>query len=228
MRQHSKRYRAAAARRDRQAALELPAAIALLKSLPGVKFDETVEIAIKLGIDPKQSDQMVRGSIALPRGIGKKKRVIVFAEGEKAEEALAAGAVEAGGADLAKKIEGGWFEFDVAVAVPAAMRFVGKLGKVLGPKGKMPSPKAGTVTENVALAVREFAAGKIEFRTDAGGNLHGPMGKRSFSAEDLRANIEAFLGHVRNLRPPTAKGNYIEAISLSTTMGPGIRVQVPG
>ncbi|MBN2491164.1 MAG: 50S ribosomal protein L1 [Planctomycetes bacterium] len=228
MRKHSKRYRAAAGKRDRRAALPLAEALALLKGMPAARFDETVEIALKLGIDPKQSDQMVRGAIALPKGIGKKKRVIVFAEGDKAEEALAAGAQAAGGPELAKKIEDGWLDFDVAIAVPAAMRFVGKLGKVLGPKGKMPSPKAGTVTDNVGLAVREFTAGKIEFRTDAGGNVHGPMGKKSFPVEDLRLNIEAFLGHVKSLRPPAAKGNYIENVSLSTTMGPGIRVQVPG
>jgi large subunit ribosomal protein L1 len=228
MRKRSKRYRAAAGKREGQTALELGEAIGVLKSMPGARFDETVEISIKLGIDPKQSDQMVRGAIALPKGIGKSKRVIVFAEGEKADEGLAAGAVEAGGPDLAKKIEDGWFDFDVAIAVPAAMRFVGKLGKILGPKGKMPSPKAGTVTENVELAVREFSAGKIEFRSDPGGNVHGPMGKRSFAPEDLRTNIQAFLDHIKSLRPAAAKGIYIQNISLSTSMGPGIRVQVPG
>jgi large subunit ribosomal protein L1 len=228
MRKRSKRYRAAATLRDLQQVLDLDEALKSLKKMEGVKFDETVEVSVKLGIDPKQSDQSVRGAIALPKGIGKTKRVIVFAEGDKAQEAIEAGAIEAGGPDLAKKIEGGWFDFDVAIAVPAAMRFVGKLGKLLGPKGKMPSPKAGTVTENVGDAVKEFAAGKIEFRNDTGGNVHGPVGKKSFAAEDLKENIEAFLDHLKSLKPASAKGNYIQNICVSTSMGPGIRVQVPG
>lgn len=227
MQKRSKRYRAAAGKRERHEAYELSDALKKLKNMDGTRFDETVEISIKLGIDPKKTDQLVRGAIALPRGIGKQKKVIVFAEGEQAEEALKAGAIEAGGPDLAKKIEGGWFDFDVAIAVPGAMRFVGKLGKLLGPKGKMPSPKAGTVTENVGHAVGEFAAGKIEFRNDSGGNVHGPMGKKSFSVEDLNENISAFIEHIRSLKPAAAKGIFIQTISISTSMGPGVRVQVP-
>ena len=227
MHARSKRYRTAAEKREQYEVFQLVSALETLKTMEGARFDETVEISIKLGIDPKQSDQLVRGSIALPNGIGKSKRVIVFAEGEKAEEALAAGAIEAGGAELAKRIEGGWFDFDVAIAVPGAMRFVGKLGKLLGPKGKMPSPKSGTVTENVGDAVKEFVAGKIEFRNDPGGNIHGPMGKKSFTVEALQQNVEAFLDHIKAVRPPAAKGHYIQGISLSTSMGPGIRVHVP-
>ncbi len=227
MQKRSKRYRAATGKRERHQIYELTDAVKALKNMEGTRFDETVEISIKLGIDPKKTDQLVRGAIALPRGIGKQKRVIVFAEGEQAEEALKAGALEAGGPDLAKKIEGGWFDFDVAIAVPGAMRFVGKLGKLLGPKGKMPSPKAGTVTENVAHAVGEFAAGKIEFRNDSGGNVHGPMGKKSFSVEDLTENLSAFIEHIRSLKPAAAKGNFIQTISISTSMGPGIHVQIP-
>lgn len=224
---HSKRYRAAAGKVDRAKRYDLPEAVKVLKSFDGAKFDETVECAIRLGIDPKQTDQQVRGSVALPKGIGRAKQVIVFAEGAQADEAKAAGAIEAGGAELAKKIEDGWFDFDVAIAVPSAMRFVGKLGRVLGPKGKMPSPKAGTVTDNVESAVKEFAAGKIEFRNDSGGNIHGPMGKKSFSADDLVANIDAFIEHIKSLRPASAKGHYITGISISTSMGPGVSVQVP-
>jgi len=227
MRKRSKRYRASAGKCGQDKVVELKEAIRILKSMEGTRFDETVEISMKLGIDPKQTDQLVRGSIALPKGIGKQKKVIVFAEGAQAEEAIQAGAIEAGGPDLAKKIEGGWFDFDVAIAVPSAMRFVGKLGKLLGPKGKMPSPKAGTVTENISHAVSEFTAGKIEFRNDSGGNIHGPMGKKSFSPEDLELNIEAFIDRIRSLKPAAAKGNYIQNISLSTSMGPGIPVQVP-
>jgi len=227
MRKRSKRYRASAGKCGQYKVVELKEAIRILKSMEGTRFDETVEISMKLGIDPKQTDQLVRGSIALPKGIGKQKKVIVFAEGAQAEEAIQAGAIEAGGPDLAKKIEGGWFDFDVAIAVPSAMRFVGKLGKLLGPKGKMPSPKAGTVTENISHAVSEFTAGKIEFRNDSGGNIHGPMGKKSFSPEDLELNIEAFIDRIRSLKPAAAKGNYIQNISLSTSMGPGIPVQVP-
>ena len=227
MGKRSKRFRAAESQRDHVRVYELDEAIGLLKKMNGARFDETVELSIKLGIDPKQTDQLVRGSIALPKGIGRTKRVIVFAEGDQAQEGIEAGAIEAGAADLAKKITDGWFDFDVAIAVPSAMRFVGKLGKILGPKGKMPSPKAGTVTENVGFAVKEFTAGKIEFRNDAGGNVHGPMGKKSFTAEDLLENIQAFIEHVKNLKPASAKGNFIQNISLSTSMGPGIRVKVP-
>jgi large subunit ribosomal protein L1 len=164
--------------------------------------------------------------VSLPRGIGKRKRVIVFAEGEKADEATAAGAVEVGSAELAKKIQDGWLDFDVAIATPDMMRHVGKLGRILGPQGKMPSPKSGTVTPDVGTAVSEFAAGKVEFRTDSGANVHVPVGKRSFASEDLGENVEAFLEHIRSLRPAAAKGTYLVGATLTTTMGPGIKLEV--
>jgi large subunit ribosomal protein L1 len=222
----SKRYRAAATEVDRLKRYQVPEALEVLGRLPKTKFDETVELVVRLGIDPKKSDQLVRGSVSLPRGIGKRKRVIVFAEGEKAEEAVAAGAVEVGSAELAKKIQDGWLDFDVAIATPDMMRHVGKLGRILGPQGKMPSPKSGTVTPDVGTAVSEFAAGKVEFRTDSGANVHVPVGKRSFAAEDLGENVEAFLEHIRSLRPAAAKGTYLVGATLTTTMGPGIKLEV--
>src|SRR5690349_23675509 len=182
---HSKRYLQAAAKVDRERQYELKEALALIKSLPPTKFDETVEVAVRLGIDPKKSDQLVRGAVSLPKGLGKKVTVVVFAEGDKAAAAKAAGADEVGSADLAEKILGGWTAFDIVIASPDMMKHVGKLGKVLGPQGKMPSPKSGTVTADVAAAVKEFKAGKVEFRTDAGGNVHAAVGKRSFKTEDL-------------------------------------------
>ena len=204
----------------------LAEALELIKSHGAVKFDETVEIAISTALDPKKADQTVRGTISLPKGIGKTLRVIAFCPDDQVEAAVAAGAVEAGGEDLVQKVTDGWLEFDVAVAAPSMMRFVGKLGRLLGPKGLMPSPKAGTVTEDVAAAVSEFAAGKIEYRLDASGNIHAPVGKKSFPAEDLTANIEAFVDQIRRAKPSAAKGRYIKNISLSSTMGPGIRVAV--
>ena len=218
---HSKRFRNAAARVDRARLYPPSEALALLKGLPAAKFDETVELAVSLGIDPRKSDQLVRGAVSLPKGLGKSVKVIVFAEGDKAEAARAAGADEVGSAELAEKISGGWTDFDICIASPDMMRHVGKLGKVLGPQGKMPSPKSGTVTPDVAKAVTEFKAGKVEFRTDAGGNVHVPLGKRSFPAEDLEANLRAFLDHLLTLRPPAVKGVYMRKISVSTTMGPG-------
>ena len=218
---HSKRFRNAAARVERARLYEPHEALTLLKDLPGAKFDETVELAVSLGVDPRKSDQLVRGAVSLPKGLGKTVRVIVFAEGEKAEAARAAGADEVGSADLAERISGGWTEFDICIASPDMMRHVGKLGKVLGPQGKMPSPKSGTVTPDVAKAVGEFKAGKVEFRTDAGGNVHVPLGKRSFATEDLEANLRAFLDHLITLRPAAVKGVFMRKISVSTTMGPG-------
>jgi len=218
---HSKRFRNAAARVDRSRLYPPSEALALLKGLPAAKFDETVELAVSLGIDPRKSDQLVRGAVSLPKGLGKDVKVIVFAEGDKAEAARAAGADEVGSAELAEKIAGGWTDFDICIASPDMMRHVGKLGKVLGPQGKMPSPKSGTVTPDVAKAVTEFKAGKVEFRTDAGGNVHVPLGKRSFPAEDLEANLRAFLDHLLTLRPAAVKGVYMRKISVSTTMGPG-------
>jgi len=224
----SKRYREAAARIDRNTSYAPGDAFELLKSLPAPKFDETVEIAIRLGIDPRKTDQLVRGAVSLPKGLGKTVKVVVFAEGDKAEAAKAAGADEVGSDELAAKIQGGWMDFDIVIASPDMMKHVGKLGKVLGPQGKMPSPKSGTVTPNVALAVEEFKAGKVEFRTDAGGNVHAPLGKRSFPVEDLVANFQAFLGHLTGMRPSAVKGSFVRRISVSTTMGPGAFIEYGG
>lgn len=221
----SKRYRAAAEGVDRSRTYGISEAIELLKGLPAPKFDETFDIVVRLGIDPRKSDQLVRGAVSLPKGLGKTVKVIVFAEGDKAEAAVAAGADEVGSADLAAKIEGGWLDFDVCIASPDMMRHVGKLGKVLGPQGKMPSPKSGTVTPNVAEAVTEFKAGKVEFRTDSGGNVHAGLGKRSFSADDLEVNLRAFLDYLHAMRPPVVKGEFFRKISISTSMGPGAWIQ---
>ncbi len=221
-----KRYRAAHGQVDHDRQYEVAEAVGLLAAMPKAKFDETVEVSLRLGIDPKKSDQVVRGSISLPHGIGKELRVVVFAEGDKAEAATAAGAMEVGSAELAKKIQDGWTDFDVAVATPDMMKHVGKLGKVLGPQGKMPSPKAGTVTMDVATAVQEFKAGKIEFRNDSGANVAAPMGKRSFQPKQLEENVEAFLSHLRTLKPTAAKGNFVVRGSLSATQSPGISLKV--
>lgn len=222
----SKRYRKAAEQVDRQRVYPIKEAVSLLKKLPPAKFDESVEVAIHLGIDPKKSDQLVRGAVSLPKGLGKAVKVAVFAEGARADEAKAAGADFVGSEDLAKKINDGWTEFDVVIAAPDMMKHVGKLGKVLGPQGKMPSPKSGTVTPDVGTAVREFKAGKVEFRTDPGGSIHAPIGKRSFQGEDLEANINSFVDFIRHMRPPSAKGVFIRKVVVCTTMGPGIALEV--
>ena len=203
-------------------ALSLEEAVELILNFEGAKFDETVELAVKLGIDPKNSQQIVRGAISLPHGVGRSVRVIAFAEGDAATAAKEGGAIEVGGEDLAKKIVDGWLEFDVAIAHPGMMRHVGKLGRILGPHGKMPSPKSGTVTDNVADAVREFVAGKVEFRNDDGGNVHVRVGKKSFKKEQLVGNVEAFLDHLRGIKPPSAKGVYIQKANLAATMSPGV------
>jgi large subunit ribosomal protein L1 len=227
MRRRSKRFRADAGRVDAQKRYPVEEAITLLGSFKQAKFDETVELALCLGVDPKKGDQIVRGSVVLPHGLGGKMRtVLVFAEGDKAREAEQAGADFVGGQDLVKKVEGGWTEFDVAVAVPAMMRFVGRLGKVLGPAGKMPSPKAGTVTDDVVRAVREYKAGKVEYRVDAGATVHAPIGKRSFEAQKIRDNLLAFIESVRAAKPATSKGVYIRSVTLSSTMSPGIALDV--
>ncbi|MBL6757336.1 MAG: 50S ribosomal protein L1 [Planctomycetes bacterium] len=228
MPKHSKRYREAAARIDRSAQYMPNEAFDMLKSLPAPKFDETVEVAVRLGIDPRKTDQLVRGAVSLPKGLGKTVKVVVFAEGDKADAAREAGADEVGSDDLAAKIQGGWMDFDVVIASPDMMKHVGKLGKVLGPQGKMPSPKSGTVTPNVGEAVTEFKAGKVEFRTDAGGNVHAPLGKRSFSTEDLVANLSAFMNHLSGMRPAAVKGNFVRRISVSTTMSPGAFIEYGG
>ncbi len=221
-----KRYRAASALRKAERIYEVREAVELLANFPKAKFDETVSVTLRLGIDAKQSDQTVRGAMSLPHGIGKELRVVAFAEGAKAEEARAAGALMVGSADLAEKISGGWTDFDVAVASPDMMKYVGKLGKVLGPQGKMPSPKAGTVTLDLAAAVREFKAGKIEFRNDAGGNLAAPMGRRSFAKDKLTENIEAFMAYVHALKPAHSKGQFLLKGCIAPTHGPGIVIKV--
>ena len=225
---HSKRYLQAASRVDRNKTYEPSEALALLKSLPSAKFDESVEIAVNLSIDPKKTDQLVRGAVSLPKGLGKKIKIVVFAEGEKAAAAKEAGADEVGSAELAETIQGGWTDFDIVITSPDMMKHVGKLGKVLGPQGKMPSPKSGTVTPEVGNAVKEFKAGKVEFRTDAGGNVHAAVGKRSFSVDDLEQNLTAFLSHLTSLRPPSVKGNFLRKVSVSTTMSPGALVAFEG
>jgi large subunit ribosomal protein L1 len=201
-------------------------AVEALKKFNTTKFDQTVEIAMHLGIDPKQADQLVRGSIVLPHGIGKSQRVVVFAKGDKLDEAKAAGADEAGGPELAEKIKGGWTDFDVCIATPDMMGVVGPLGKVLGPRGLMPSPRAGTVTPDVTKTIREYKAGKVEFRTkDEGGNLHAVVGKLSFDAAKLAENVTAFINYVISLKPPAVRGQYIKGIVISATMSPGVRIQ---
>ena len=208
-------------------ALPVGEAVAILKTFNTTKFDQTVEIAMRLGIDPKQADQLVRGSIVLPHGIGKSQRVVVFAKGDKLDEAKAAGADEVGGAALAEKIKGGWTDFEVCIATPDMMGIVGPLGKVLGPRGLMPSPRAGTVTPDVAKAIAEYKAGKVEFRTkDTGGNIHAVVGKISFDADKLAENVNAFINYVISLKPPAVRGQYIKWIVVSATMSPGVRIAI--
>ena len=196
----------------------------LLKSFDTTKFDQSVEIAIRLGIDPKQADQIVRGSLVLPNGIGKSQRVIVFAKGDLADAAQQAGADEVGQEELAAKIKGGWLEFDVCIASPDMMGLVGPLGKVLGPRGLMPSPRAGTVTPEVAKIVQEYKAGKVEFRNDSSGIIHTLVGKMSFDSQQLVENIQAFMDHIVGMKPVAVKGTYLKSVSISATMSPGIRI----
>ena len=206
--------------------VSIPEAVRILKQFNHTKFDQTVELTVQLGIDPKQADQNVRGSVSLPHGIGKTKRVIVFCEEGKVQSALDAGAIEAGGEDLIAKVQKGWTDFDVAIATPAMMRSVSRLGRILGPAGKMPSPKSGTVTANVADAVKEFAAGKVSFRNDDGGNVHVPVGKLSFEEEKLVENIQEFLGYLQSIKPSASKGAYFKKVTLSATMSPSIQLNV--
>jgi large subunit ribosomal protein L1 len=207
-------------------ALEPADAIAALKKFKGPKFDQSVEVCLHLGVDTKQADQMLRGSVSLPKGIGKSKRVIAFCGDEVKAKALAAGAVKAGGEDLMEEVEKGFMDFDVAIASPDMMRVIAKLGRVLGPKGLMPSPKNGTVTAKVDEAVREFAAGKVEYRTDKGGNIHAVIGKMSFTEGDLLENYSYFVDTIEKIRPGTVKGVYIKKITLSGTQTPGVRVKL--
>jgi large subunit ribosomal protein L1 len=220
-----KRFRKAQEGLDPTKLYALPEAMELLKSLGATKFDETVDVAINLGVDPRHADQMVRGAIVLPHGIGKSARILVFAKGGKEKEARDAGADFVGGDDLAKKItEENWLDFERVIATPDMMGVVGRLGKVLGPRGLMPNPKLGTVTMDVATAVREQKAGKVEYRVDKSGIIHAVIGKRSFDAQKLVDNASALLGAVLRARPASAKGIYMKKITVSTTMGPGIRI----
>lgn len=225
MQTKSKRYRKEIQQAP-EGAVSLDQGVEKIKSFKSVKFDQTVECVLWLGIDPKQSDQLVRGSLSLPHGVGKQKKVIAFCDDSQVEAAKKAGAVEAGSDELVKKVTDGWMDFDVAIASPKVMGKVGKLGRVLGPQGKMPSPKNGTVTDDVATAVAEFTAGKIEFRNDAGGNVHAVVGKQSFDKKKLIENIEAFVAHIKRIKPSGAKGTYIKKASLSATMSPGVEVSV--
>ena len=221
----TKRMRAMLAKKPTsEAPLPLAEAVGIIKSFPPAKFDQTVEIHMRLGIDPKQADQIIRGSIVLPHGIGKSKRVVVFAKGNLAEEAKAAGAEEVGADDLAKKIKEGWTDFDVCIAAPDMMGLVGPLGKVLGPRGLMPSPRAGTVTADIAKTVREYKAGKVEFRNDPTGIVHAVVGKMSFEPAQLVANIQAFIDHVLGLQPGSVRGQYLKSVSISASMTPGVMV----
>ncbi len=226
-RKPAKRHQANRSQVDRTEPQSLDQAVQLLKSFEGAKFDETVEVALALGIDPKQSDQQVRGTVILPKGTGKDVTVLVFAESAKAEEAREAGADFVGSQDMVDKIQKeGWLDFDVAIATPDMMRVVGRLGKVLGPHGKMPSPKAGTLTMDIGQAVREFKAGKIEYRNDKLGNVACPIGKRSFGAADLLANLTAIIEHLESVKPPSSKGVFIRRAFLSASMCPGIPLAV--
>jgi large subunit ribosomal protein L1 len=224
---HGKKYRDVAKLVDRARVYPPAEAVALVKQTSIVNFDPTVEAHIRLGVDPRHADQMVRGTVVLPHGTGKVVRVAVFAQGDKGQEALRAGADEVGGEDLVKKIEGGWLEFDVAVATPDMMGMVGKLGRILGRRGLMPNPKAGTVTFDLARAIGEVKAGRVEFRVDKGAIIHVPVGKGSFSDEMLVANLATLLDAVNRARPSGAKGTYLRSMSIASTMGPGIRVEMP-
>lgn len=219
----SKRYRADAEKQPK-VALPLGDAVEALKKYSSTKFDQTVEVHMRLGVDPNQADQIVRGSIVLPHGIGKQQRVVVFAKGDAAAAAQAAGADEVGGDDLAKRIREGWTDFDVCIAAPDMMGLVGPLGRVLGPRGLMPSPRAGTVTPDVAKVVGEYKAGKVEFRNDKGGNVHAMVGKMSFDATKLSENIQAFVNYVQTLKPTSCRGFYVRGVAICATMSPSVRV----
>ena len=223
MAKHGKKFTAAAAQvGEKQYSIE--EAIPLLQKVKYAKFDETVELALRLGVDPKHADQMVRGTVVLPHGLGKSKKVLVIAGADKQKEASDAGADHVGGEEVVEKITGGWMDFDAVVATPDMMRAVGRLGKVLGPRGLMPNPKTGTVTPDIAKAVREIKAGKVEFRVDKTGIVHAPVGKTSFPAENLIANATALLDSIVKAKPAAAKGKYLRSITVSSTMGPGVKI----
>ena len=212
---------------DRSRVYGIDEALELIKQTAFAKFDETVDVSVRLGVDPRKADQMVRGAVVLPNGLGKSVRVLVFAKGDKAQEAEAAGADYVGAEDLAEKIQGGWFEFDTAIASPDMMGVVGKIGRLLGPRGLMPNPKVGTVTPDIARAVEEAKSGKVEYRVERAGIVHAPVGKLSFEADKLRENILSLLDVLVKAKPSTAKGTYLRKISLSSTMGAGINLDIP-
>ncbi len=224
MRKRSKRYREMFAKVDQERVYTPLEAIRLVKELASAKFDETVEVAMKLGVDPRKADQMVRGTVSLPNGTGKEVRVLVFAQGDKAREAEEAGADVVGAAELAEKIQGGWFEFDAAIATPDMMSNVGKLGKLLGPRGLMPNPKLGTVTFDVGKAVSDIKKGRIEYRVDRQANMHLPLGKASFDETKLVENYSAVLEEINRAKPASAKGKYIKSMTFTCSMGPAIKV----
>ncbi len=226
MAKRGKKYRAARERIEHLKAYPIREALTLVKENAFANFDETVELAVRLNVDPRHADQMVRGTVVLPNGTGKTSKVLVFAKGEKEKEAQEAGADYVGAEDLIEKIQGGWLDFDVAIATPDMMPQVGRLGKILGPRGLMPNPKVGTVTQDVAKAVKEVKLGKIEFRVDRAGNIHAPIGKVSFDVEKLEENARALVDALVRARPPAVKGQYIRNITVSSTMGPGVRVDI--
>jgi large subunit ribosomal protein L1 len=212
---------------DRSQKYSLSDALELVKEASYANFDETVDLTVRLGVDPRKADQMVRGAVVLPNGLGKSVRVLVFAKGEKAQEAEAAGADYVGGDDLVEKIQNGWFEFDTAIATPDMMGVVGKIGRLLGPRGLMPNPKVGTVTFDVGRSVSEAKSGKVEYRAEKAGIIHAPVGKVSFDVESLQGNIVALMDALIKAKPSTAKGTYLRKISVSSTMGPGVQIDVP-
>jgi large subunit ribosomal protein L1 len=224
---HGKKYNEAAKLVDDDQVYDPAEAVDLVKQTSVVNFDPTVEAHIKLGVDPRHADQMVRGTVVLPHGTGKTVRVAVFAQGEKAQEALRGGADEVGAEDLVKKIEAGWLEFDVALATPDTMGMVGRLGKILGRRGLMPNPKSGTITFDIERALREVKAGRVEFKVDKGGIIHVPFGKAGFSAEQLGENLATLIDAINRAKPAGAKGHYLQGLTIASTMGPGIRVDVP-
>ena len=226
MAKRSKKYQDAAKLLERGKLYSVDEAVDLVKKTSIAKFDETIELHVRLGVDPKYADQQVRGAVVLPNGTGKSKRVLAFAKGEKAQEATAAGADFVGAEELADKIKGGWLDFDVAVATPDMMGVVGRLGKILGPRGLMPNPKLGTVTPNITQAINEQKAGKVEYRTDKAGNIHCPIGKKSFDDEKLKENYQTLIDTLIKAKPVAAKGQYMKAVTLSSTMGPGVPVAV--
>ena len=227
MTQRGKRYVEAAKLVERGRRYPIGEAVALAQRVNTVKFDATVEAHLRLGVDPRHADQIVRGTVVLPHGTGKETRVVVFAQGEKAQEALRAGADEVGGEDLVRRVDGGWFDFDLAIATPDMMGLVGRVGKKLGPRGLMPNPRSGTVTFDVERAVREAKAGRIEFRVDRAGIVHAPVGRASFEPSQLQENVAALIDAIQRAKPAGARGTYMRSLSIAPTMGPGIRVDIP-